>query len=371
MEHCVSALYEAALSPEHWHDVVREISTFLDCGATIVHAPVDDFSGGQLWMKDVDPDVYLKAPPELLKPEHNPGIRSVIQNPGLMIDRKQFIPDAALHGHPVAVQFFDPNDIEHLMIGLVHADQEVGSLFVLSRRRNQFDFDARDRRTISLLSDHVGRAMRMHRTLRMAEAQVSAFGMAIEHLNQAVFLIDRDLRILHANRRGEAMLEELSGLARWHHRMVLSDPNAQKQLEAGIRQLTSRFPPTIEVQVMASRRSSPHKLRITAQLAMGDGIAALSPRGRVLLFVEEPGRTAEPRPEDLIRVFGLTAAEAKVAVLAAQPLMVSEIASRLQVSENTVKTQLKAIYQKTASPTRAHFLRALQACAPVMQAQYR
>ncbi|MFC0341189.1 helix-turn-helix transcriptional regulator [Paracoccus niistensis] len=366
MERCVSALYEAALSPEHWHEVVQEISDFLDCGATIVHAPVDNFSSGQLWMKDVDPEVYLKAPPELLMPEHNPGIRAAIQSPGLMIDRKQFIPDAALPGHPVAVQFFDPNGIEHLMIGLTQADHEVGSLFVLSRRRNQFDFDARERKAVDLLADHVGRAMRMHRALRMAEAQVSAFGMAIENLNQAVFLVDRDLRILHANRRGEAMLEEWSGLARWHHHLVLSDPNAQKQLEAGVKELTSRFPPTIDVQVMASRRSSPHKLRITAQLAMGDGIAALSPRSRVLLFVEEPGRTAEPRPEDLIRVFGMTAAEAKVAVLAAKPLKVSEIATRLQVSKNTVKTQMKAIYQKTGSPTRAHFLRALQACEPVL-----
>jgi len=51
--------------------------------------------------------------------------------------------------------------------------------------------------------------------------------------------------------------------------------------------------------------------------------------------------------------FGLTLRESEVAALLADGLSNREIARSLWISENTVKTHLKAIFQKTAVSSRA------------------
>jgi DNA-binding NarL/FixJ family response regulator len=51
--------------------------------------------------------------------------------------------------------------------------------------------------------------------------------------------------------------------------------------------------------------------------------------------------------------FGLTARESEVAALLSRGMTNREIASALWISENTVKTHLKAIFQKTMASSRS------------------
>ena len=58
-------------------------------------------------------------------------------------------------------------------------------------------------------------------------------------------------------------------------------------------------------------------------------------------------------------VFGLTPAEARAAVAVLDGGTVAEMAERLAVSDNTLKTQLKAVYAKTHTQRMADLLKLL------------
>jgi DNA-binding CsgD family transcriptional regulator len=78
--------------------------------------------------------------------------------------------------------------------------------------------------------------------------------------------------------------------------------------------------------------------------------------GRAVLMIVDPDEHSEPAEPVVRQAFGLTPAEARVAVLVARGLDVSEIALSQGVSEGTIRTQLKAIFAKTETRRQAQLV---------------
>lgn len=353
-----SALYEAALSPTLLDTAVRDVGRWLSAGVTILMSLRENAAEGHVWMHRVDPACYTTAPAHLMSPEGNAGIRYALKTPGTMIDRRAFMSDEAMETHPVSRQFFRPNGIRHLQIGLVQADSEAMTLFVTSRTRDRA-FDGACARRVAAAAEHAGRAMRTFRALRLGEARGVAFSAALDRLSHGVMLIDRDLRIHHASTVAEAMLETGDGIERRSARLQLTDPRAQTALEAGARRLGDRVAALTESRFAAERPEGGRPLAVTLLPALGEAVAGLAPRGRILVLVAHPNAARALDPEALVALYALTATEARIAVLAAAATSVDEIAARLGVSRNTVKTHLKWVYLKTGVRSQAELVRYL------------
>lgn len=76
------------------------------------------------------------------------------------------------------------------------------------------------------------------------------------------------------------------------------------------------------------------------------------------MLITDPA-AIEVRPELLIRIWGLTGAEARVAAALAAGLAPAEIAVRHGVSDATVRTQLRAIFDKTGTHRQSELIRVL------------
>jgi DNA-binding CsgD family transcriptional regulator len=366
IEDCIAPIYDAALSPERWQDAVERIAeTFGGAKVLLLHGGVQSFHGAQGWGLDIDPRTWSQGADEAYSPETNPALRIVLSAPlGAVLDRREFVTDDGMDRHPLRTNFFQPNGIFHLLVSPVQKDADSASVLIISRRRNQQPFEPPESSAAHSLVSHVGRAMRTHRALRLAEARELAFAQALERLRLGVILADAGLRVLHANRAAEAMLEAADGLARRFGRLALGDPRAQAALEAAARRLSGPRPELGEVRIALPRPGGQPPRSVTVLPALGDGPSAVAPRAQLLILVAGPERAAAPDPAALARAFGLTAVEARVAVLAASGTHVEIIAARLGVSANTVKAQLKAIYLKTGTGNRAELLRLALATAP-------
>lgn len=91
--------------------------------------------------------------------------------------------------------------------------------------------------------------------------------------------------------------------------------------------------------------------------AAAGGLAVLDPRAQATLLAASGPRAADPapehgRPEEPLPD-GLTQREAEILRLIAQGLTNPEIATRLYLSSNTVKTHINRIFTKTSSRDRA------------------
>ena len=67
----------------------------------------------------------------------------------------------------------------------------------------------------------------------------------------------------------------------------------------------------------------------------------------VAIFIRDPSRQPSPSEELLRQLFGLTAAEATLALLLANGRTLDEAAQRLNVRKNTARAQLRSIFDKT------------------------
>ncbi|HEY0953618.1 MAG TPA: LuxR C-terminal-related transcriptional regulator, partial [Roseateles sp.] len=85
----------------------------------------------------------------------------------------------------------------------------------------------------------------------------------------------------------------------------------------------------------------------------------------VIVFITDSERSPEPDAQVLMRLYGLSAAEARTAQALAGGARLADAAAALDLSVNTLKTQLKQIYAKTGCGSRAELARLLLSVAGV------
>lgn len=82
-------------------------------------------------------------------------------------------------------------------------------------------------------------------------------------------------------------------------------------------------------------------------------------RPAALIFVSDPESHPEIDENRLSRLYGLTRAESRLAVLLAQDLSLSDAADELSVSQHTVRTHVKRIFSKTTTERQSGLIRLL------------
>ena len=93
----------------------------------------------------------------------------------------------------------------------------------------------------------------------------------------------------------------------------------------------------------------------------------------VALLFYDPERKIFPSEQILLEIYGLTRSEARIASLLTAGYCIDDITDKLQVSENTVKCHLKAIFAKTGTHRQSEVVslllsRAMEGCGGINDA---
>jgi DNA-binding CsgD family transcriptional regulator len=181
-----------------------------------------------------------------------------------------------------------------------------------------------------------------------------------------VLCLGRSRRVLLANARARALLAERDGLRLEGEHLQIDDRQAAPAVQAAIDAALGRE------AVIDSRDVAP--CEACATLPRPSGRAALTvlttplltcdklsqdERGLVLVFLHDPEETPPLRESDLAAMFGLTPAQAKLAALLAQGLSLEDVAARLGLTLNTVRTRVKQVFERTQTSRQADLVRRL------------
>jgi len=90
----------------------------------------------------------------------------------------------------------------------------------------------------------------------------------------------------------------------------------------------------------------------------------LKTESTALLFVSDPDAAEKPKLRIMQELFGLSIAEGKLAAVVSTGRSVNEAAEELGVSANTVKTQLRSVFNKTGTSRQSQLMRLLSAIPP-------
>ena len=172
-----------------------------------------------------------------------------------------------------------------------------------------------------------------------------------------------DGTVLRVNAGADEILTEDDGLGfDASRRLSALDRNATTRLEmtlAGAARPVTGFGSKLAKTVPIPRRSgsAPYVLTVAP---LSHRLQLLGPSRPILLvLLADPCRSSLPRVGVLADAFGLTRAEAEVAVLFAQGRDLSEIADHRNTGRETVRAQIKALLSKTQTGRQSQLMRLL------------
>ncbi len=170
--------------------------------------------------------------------------------------------------------------------------------------------------------------------------------------------IDPALRLLGAEPAALALIARLPGLISLRQgRLYL--PQHHAALESAVAALTARRGGAMHWGLALHRPTLPP---LTLKL---ERTTSADARPVLLVHVVDP-TGPQLDPQMLVTMFGLTAAELRVALLLAQGLSTEEAAGRLGVQDNTVRSHIKQLLSKTHTHRQAQFVALLWRSAAVI-----
>jgi len=330
IEDLIPRIYEAALEPEHWPDVLRGISRLTgDSVVYLCHEPLIRFGAGYRWTHNFDLSVLEKWTEEEWTRDGNPSIAAVIDAPvGTPFDRRAVFDDHAYVRSPVMQKAMLPHGLFHAVLSAVQRQDETVSATWIAR------------------------------TLRAA----------VDRLGVAMVLVDHECRVRYANLEAERVLSAGDGLRLVAGRLIPAASAARRRLEALVGRCRAPAPHVASFggdHVVVPRPSGSPAYGLCVAPAVGAGASAWLPGASAVVFITDPARErALPMVEWLCLQFGLTPAEAKVARLVANGHGLPHVAHALGITLNTAKTHLKAIYGKTGTDRQARLTRLILESAP-------
>jgi DNA-binding CsgD family transcriptional regulator len=199
------------------------------------------------------------------------------------------------------------------------------------------------------------------------EAEREATAEAFQRLRLATIFVDAKGRVAFINASASDIVARRDGL-----------DIRRRLLHAGLAQETSQLHGLIAeaIAVTAGKGLRPGGAlaisRPSGKRAFGLLVTPLRSGNRyaeqggaaAAVFIRDPDHDDETDAGLLRALFGLTAAESRIAALVAQGHSFSDVIDRLGIADATGRTHLKNIFAKTATRTQAQLVRLLLSSVP-------
>lgn len=349
----IGTLYDCVTESDLWSDALGRISELTD--SVIAMLAVMDMSKKTTRFSAVHGDPVVLEPLITTYAAHVPFFPIL---PKFEIDVPlDFDEMCALYGpdgHEVwhasrtYIEWMRPNRFRTgFNLAVMKRDDCVGALTTITR--DDAPATPAGQASLSQLAPHIRRAVTITDLFEAERRKAALFQEVIDNLVHPVLIVASDMRLLYANPAAETLLRAETLVRQNEGRLAMAYPPAQSSVvhavALGHRDEVLLGAVGIGVPLVRTERPSiVHVLPLVRRQT-----PRLAPRAAAAIFIAAPGTNPIPAIEAIAALFGLTAAEKRIAALAADGLTRSEIAEASGVSDHTVKSQLRVVYDKTGT----------------------
>jgi DNA-binding CsgD family transcriptional regulator len=239
----------------------------------------------------------------------------------------------------------------HYTMGLCLAVEPATAAGVVVNRDRRRPFSSRDRRFAERLMPHLQTWFRIRQRIAGLELQKESGRSALDALGYGVAVADAQGAVQFLNETARTLIETSHGALVLGRRLSSRFPGVAKQLAEAVHAVGAKGSAGVSVRVPTGGSS----YQVGVMPLRPEGEAA----GRVVLFIQDRD-LAELRAARLLKMrFKLTPAESRVAVRVLSGRGSEEIAQRLGVSLETIKSHLRSVYRKSGTSSKAEFVAAV------------
>lgn len=282
-------------------------------------------------------NVWLQGARPLLKP-------GTVRSSNMMCPRKTFLRSEWYDG------FCKKLNWSQALAATIFQDDTITSNIVVFSDVRRPDYGEDDFALIRALVPHLQRGLKMHQHLATSEAHGKALEAVLNGLSAPVLLVTAYGKVLFMNAAAERLVGAEDGLLVEAGQLRAVRPNDTRslfKLLGAAAETSAKKGRNSGGTLKVSRNDGRTHLDVLISPVRTQEDWILRQPAVAAVFVTDPHRVAVSKDAALIRLHGLTSAEARVAVALSRGLAGKEICGELDISYNTLRTHMKRIYLKT------------------------
>lgn len=299
----------------------------------------------------------------------DPRTRMVLQRPvGQWTHCHEHFDEAFVATDPFYQELLIPYDRRFATATKLVDSTDAMVIFSTLRTRQQGPMPAEGVALLDQLLPHLCRATRLTIRNFFYSTQALVGQALVSKLRQPVILMSPGGDVIHTNEAAGQLLARTSLVQVTGGKIVLAEPHGRELL---------RRVGEIEAQLKSADGAAGYRAQFQSLHVAGDAAGSealyafftvLPPeqmmgtfglRPVVMLLFFHPESSPAIDPSLLFAVFGLTPAESRIAALLAEGLSLKEIARAQGTQHDTVRKQLRSIYQKTRTNRQPELVRLL------------
>ncbi|MFT3759229.1 helix-turn-helix transcriptional regulator [Thauera sp.] len=258
--------------------------------------------------------------------------------------------------------FHEPLNLRYHMGADIGMEAEPACRLRVSRPHGAERFGERERALCNLLLPHLLAAVQLRASLDIAEVERHFYVGMLDRLSVGAVLLDRDGRILRLNQVAGDILARRDGLAIVGGSLAAALNGENRELRRLVGEAIAaagRHMPGVVAGMSVSRPSGGSPLGVAVRAVPPTEWSEPSSRPAAAVIIRDPDMRVLAVDDQLKRLYGLTSAEAALALELMAGNTVDEAARNLGVSRNTARCQIRAIFAKTGVTRQAELLRVL------------
>lgn len=253
--------------------------------------------------------------------------------------------------------FLDENGCRWTMAAIDPAFDGVAGMSVRRPRRDG-PFTPEEVGRFDLLVPHIRRALALAQRLDGLSGRARLVEDVLDRLDRAVVLLAASGRVVHVN----AMADRLFETGRLQLRGCRLD-SADAAEAAALREviaatLEPRPGDDVPVRLLSGAAGAP-LVASGCRLPDRRPVTLAAPQAVAALFLSAVGASRDDFDQVLPALFGLSRAEVRLAAALHEGFSLSEIAGRLELSRETLRTQLRSVFDKTGTRRQGTLIRLL------------
>jgi DNA-binding CsgD family transcriptional regulator len=253
-------------------------------------------------------------------------------------------------GSRAAQEWVIPNNLDDFFwIALMKKPARAGSLVVITDKTRR-TITGDDIALMAELAPHVRRATVIGDLFEAERRSTAMFRQIVERLSHPVLIVGENMELLFANAAAEDLLADGAAISTASGQVSFAYGPARAAVahavETGRRDECALGASGIGVPLAKAELPA---VAHVMPLARRDPAARFSQRSAAAIFISQAGAAPVPAMEAIAALFGLTAAETRVAGHVAQGRNRHDIACASGVSPTTVQSQLGTIFDKTGT----------------------
>jgi len=340
-EKLVELIYSAVENDTVWPSVLADLAKLLRAvGAGIGLQDMRTHEFRAVAQSGIDPalsETYSRFAPENV-------VWQTIARTGQPLADSMVLPKPEFARTTLYGEWFVPQGFDSVMAAPVLASGSQSGVVVTfgSRRR---DFSRSDVIALAGLARHVGRALRLRTERAEMLGDLEDRHQMIDAMQDALLVVDPELRIRELNRAAQRLLDRCDGLRKHDGRLGCVDPDSDAELLAMIRPKNARAGVPAGGWMAVPRDNNPHPLLV--EITALHGPAVLGDRAATFgVRIKIPERRHAATVLQLQQLLGVTLPEAKAVRAVMQSADHAEAARRLGRSVPLVRTYLHRVYDR-------------------------